>query len=90
MLHKAGFIHRDIKPENIICKGTAAPSVFLCDFGISIEKSNLLSNSGGRSIAGTIGYIAPEMINRQDYDEKCDVFSIGCLFYFLFTGRKLF
>jgi serine/threonine protein kinase len=90
ILHEAGFIHRDIKPENIICKDTACPSIFLCDYGISIEKDKKYGVVEDHHIAGTIGYIAPEIVNEEDYDEKCDIFSIGSLFFYLFTGKKLF
>ncbi len=90
MIHKAGYIHRDIKPENIICKDSSNPSIFLCDYGISIEKKQSSSDSISNLVAGTIGYMAPEIINGEDYNEKCDLFSVGCLFYLLFTGKRLF
>lgn len=59
ILHNAGFIHRDIKPENIICKDSANPSIFLCDYSISIRKSEVLHEKKNNLLAGTIGYVAP-------------------------------
>jgi len=35
---------------------------------------------------GTPGYIAPEVITDKIYDEKCDIFSIGVIFYMILTG----
>jgi serine/threonine protein kinase len=44
-----------------------------------------------RSIkAGTHGFIAPEILKDNVFDEKCDLFSFGCLVYMLFTGQQLF
>lgn len=40
--------------------------------------------------AGSRGYVAPEVLNLNIYDEKCDVFSFGCLAYLLLSGKKLF
>ncbi len=40
--------------------------------------------------AGSKGYLAPEVINGNKYDEKCDMFSFGCLAYLLLAGRKIF
>ena len=37
-----------------------------------------------------MGFIAPEVVHENKYDEKCDMFSLGCLFYFLFKGQSLF
>ena len=37
-----------------------------------------------------MGFIAPEVIHDNKYDEKCDIFSLGCLFYFLHKGQCLF
>lgn len=40
--------------------------------------------------AGSKGYLAPEVILGNVYDEKCDIFSFGCLAYLLLSGRMLF
>jgi serine/threonine protein kinase len=37
-----------------------------------------------------MGYIAPEIVHEKDFNEKSDIFSIGCMMYYLFTGQKLF
>lgn len=41
-------------------------------------------------ICGTPGFIAPEILKSEDYNEKSDVFSIGCLLYYLLTRTLLF
>jgi serine/threonine protein kinase len=40
--------------------------------------------------AGTPGFIAPEILKNNIFDEKCDLFSFGCLIYMLFSGQQLF
>ena len=55
----------------------------IIDFGLSkiISEEKTLSKS-----CGTPGYIAPEVITDENYDEKCDIFSVGVIFYMLLTG----
>ena len=40
--------------------------------------------------AGSRGYVAPQIFESNIYDERCDVFSFGCLAYLLLSGKKLF
>lgn len=40
--------------------------------------------------AGSKGYLAPEVVVGEEYSNKCDVFSFGCLVYLLLSGKKLF
>lgn len=39
---------------------------------------------------GTAGYVAPEVFRNYSYNEACDVFSLGCIFYKILTGNSLF
>ncbi len=43
-----------------------------------------------RMQAGSKGYLAPEVLSNNLYNEKCDIFSFGCLAYLLLSGKKLF
>ena len=83
-LHSKGYIHRDIKPENIIYKQkNNDDSIKIVDFGFA-TKANTTEQLFRR--CGTPGYMAPEIIMLEDndtYDEKCDVFSAGVIFYTL-------
>jgi len=85
-LHSRGYIHSDIKPENIFGKRILRSVVWkLGDFG-------LLKIRGSVSVIdvkGTLGYIAPEVF-RGEIHRSSDVFSLGCLLYFLLFGRDPF
>ncbi|CAD8050431.1 unnamed protein product [Paramecium primaurelia] len=71
-LHNLGIIHRDIKPENILlCQDV----IKLADLGISIRAIN------SSQYCGTIGYMAPEIIQYQNYTSKVDCYSIGVLIF---------
>jgi NIMA (never in mitosis gene a)-related kinase len=83
-LHRAGYIHRDLKPANIFL--ITGNHVKVGDFGAS----RLLPDGGLRLTAvGTPGYMAPEVLGRH-YDEKADVWSLGCILYELCTFRQAF
>jgi serine/threonine protein kinase len=76
-------IHRDIKPANIIIGEDA--TVYLIDFGVATEDRDL---TVGHSInTGTLGYQAPEQIIGNP-TVKSDVYSLGVLGVYLFTGIK--
>lgn len=84
-------MHRDLKPENIISKSKQNfTKLCIVDFGLATfvnKKKQLFTR------CGTPGFVAPEIINLQDnewYNEKCDVFSLGVIFYFLLNGKPPF
>jgi calcium-dependent protein kinase len=88
-LHKMNVIHRDLKPENIMITNrekNGCLQVKLIDFGTAkiYEKGHSESKYVGSSY-----YMAPEIIKRN-YDEKCDLWSIGVILYILLTGRPPF
>ena len=84
-LHKNNIIHRDIKAENILiddknnCK--------LCDFGWSVI---LNKDYGRKTFCGTMEYMAPEIINNEEYDKSIDIWSLGVLLYELIHGYNPF
>lgn len=81
--HAKGITHRDIKPENILFENTEPDAdIKLIDFGLS-RKYN--SHEKMHTILGTPYYVAPEVL-KGDYDEKCDVWSIGAISYIMLSG----
>ena len=71
------IIHRDIKPGNVFFDGVH--NVKLGDFGLS----RLLSQESvyAQTNVGTPYYMSPEQINEANYNEKTDIWSLGCVLY---------
>jgi len=85
--HQAGIIHRDIKPANIIIDDKGR--VRLLDFGLAkAQDSDLPSQS--ETTAGTISYMAPELLTGSSITPASDIFSLGVLLYQMLTGKLPF
>lgn len=84
--HKLGVVHRDLKPENIIYD-ESDQTLKIIDFGTSVEYDKKKEQL--KTMHGTSYYIAPEVL-QQNYDERCDVWSIGVLMYILLCGSPPF
>jgi serine/threonine-protein kinase len=85
--HDAGVLHRDLKPENVMLDRNG--HVVVLDFGLARAlRDERHTRHGG--ILGSPRYMSPEQLAGQDADVRCDVFSIGLLFYFHLAGRPLF
>ena len=85
-IHERNIIHRDLKPENIFI---SEDNTFkIGDFGISKKLVGTTHTKTGG--IGTTYYIAPEILNYKEYDNKVDIWSLGCIIYELFTLEKCF
>lgn len=83
--HSNGIIHRDINPNNIML--TEDKQVKLIDFGIC--KINDMINSATIYKLGTNAYSAPEVHQHsENATEKSDLYSLGAVIYYLFTGKQ--
>ncbi len=80
--HEQGMVHRDLKPGNVLVARptpSAPLAVKIADFGIP------------RLVPGAPDYLAPEQLhNPQAADHRTDLYSLGCVFYFLLTGQSPF
>lgn len=87
--HSKGIVHRDLKPENILIDSiieSGKLNIKIIDFGSALFFTPRTKFS---ETLGTPYYIAPEVI-RQNYNEKCDIWSIGVILYILLSGKPPF
>lgn len=88
-IHRMGFLHRDIKPGNIFFGRWDV--VKLGDFGLAALGGRLVNServAGG--LAGTPGFLSPEMLRGEPYNAKTDIWALGCTLYEMLTGRSAF
>ena len=96
IMKKNNIIHRDLKLENILIKYNDKEhktfTVKLADYGCSKRLDS--SSQKCKTFAGTVIYMAPEILEKKEYDDKCDLWSIGIIIYRLlfvkspFSGKK--
>jgi serine/threonine-protein kinase len=87
--HNSGIVHRDIKPGNIMI--TDSGDIKVMDFGIA----RALADGGATmtstwNIVGTAQYLSPEQATGTQADARSDLYSVGCLFYELVSGKPPF
>ena len=85
-IHNKKILHRDLKPSNIFL--SSDQQLKIGDFGIAKSQNNTLSMA--KSIVGTDTYIAPEVFGRIPYNEKADVWALGCILYELASLQPAF
>lgn len=90
--HSKAVIHKDLKPENVMLSTTrdtpvAEMHVVVVDFGLA----EVFARSTDRSdvVSGTPPYMAPE-VWQGNFSKSCDVWSAGCMLFFLLSGRLPF
>ena len=80
--HDCGLLHRDLKPANIMLDGRGR--VRITDFGLALSHDDA---TGRSETAGTPAYMAPEQIGKGEASVRSDIYSLGLVFYELFTGH---
>lgn len=86
--HTSNIVHRDIKPSNIMVRD-AKQKVCLLDFGIAKDLNSKGLTTGYQTI-GTDGYMSPEQAEGYNINHLSDIYSLGCLLYFMLTGQHAF
>lgn len=84
-LHRRGVLHRDLKPGNIlVVSSDSGLQVKLVDFGLALLSQDLRSRSA--EIAGTLGYMAPEVLTGGAPSAASDLFAVGVMAHELLVG----
>ena len=80
-IHKKNLIHRDLKPDNLFLTGDY--KIKIGDFGLTKKLKS--ENEYAKTQTGTLLYMAPEIVNDQKYNNKVDMWALGCIIYELCT-----
>jgi len=91
-MHHQGWIHCDVKPDNFLVDDEG--NCKLIDFALSVKVAKGLGKlfGGGKSktVSGTRSYMSPEQIRHKSLDCRSDIYSLGCMFTELTTGKLPF
>jgi serine/threonine protein kinase len=80
---KRPIVHRDLKSQNVLLDRTGRAKI--SDFGLVRVKEHTCINT--THAAGTPAWMAPECLRGEDFDEKSDIFSFGCICWELLMGK---
>jgi eukaryotic-like serine/threonine-protein kinase len=88
-IHDAGVVHRDIKPTNVMLDRSGLRlSVSIMDFGLAQHHESDATLPGVGAIAGTPGYLAPELIRGHRPSRASDLYALGVLLHQVLTGER--
>ncbi|CAJ1943006.1 unnamed protein product [Cylindrotheca closterium] len=86
MHNKHKIVHRDLKPENLLLESRRSDTVYLADFGFA----NKVPEHGLKTRCGTPAFVAPEILLGRAYHQPVDMWSIGCILFFMLGGYPPF
>ncbi|OGC79448.1 MAG: hypothetical protein A2145_03275 [candidate division Zixibacteria bacterium RBG_16_40_9] len=90
-IHSQRIIHCDLKPQNFLLspgvksKKVTSFGIKLMDFGLAVSQK-----PQEKKVKGTVGYIAPEVLKGESFDQRADLYSLGVIFYQALTGKLPF
>jgi hypothetical protein len=95
--HAAGVVHRDIKPANIFAavKGVEYDFIKVLDFGLVKFQAEVMGDDAAKltragALVGTPLFMPPEVASGAEADGRSDLYALGCVGFWLLTGRHVF
>lgn len=91
--HKSHILHRDLKPSNIlIVENDGHLSAHLIDFGVAKLQEHLQTSTiyNGTALVGTPAYMSPDQALGLKFDERSDIYSLGCIMFEALTAEQVF
>ena len=82
-MHGMQIVHRNIKLENIVFTDDSLTQVKIINFG---DAGYLDSNGRASNVCGSMGYLAPEIFDKESYSSDIDIWSLGVVMYALLIG----
>jgi serine/threonine-protein kinase len=91
--HELKIIHRDLKPSNVMLMSSGRDLVKVLDFGLAKSLApdstqSTMTNAG--VLMGTPAFMPPELATGQECDGRADLYSLGCMLYYMGSGRLPF
>jgi serine/threonine protein kinase len=91
--HGMNIVHRDLKPSNVMLLASGRDMVKVLDFGLAKSLApdstqSTMTNAG--ALMGTPAFMPPELATGQPCDGRADLYSLGCMLYYMGSGRLPF
>jgi serine/threonine-protein kinase len=83
-----GIVHRDVSPQNILVSSEGMAKII--DFGVAKARDRASDETSAGSLKGKIQYMAPEQALGRPVDRRADVWAVGAILYYFFSGRKVY
>lgn len=90
--HQLGVVHRDLKPANVLITRHGDEDDFakVLDFGLVKNVADDVEMTQAGTFMGSPKYMSPEQIQGTEIDGRSDIYALGCILYYMLTGRVPF
>jgi serine/threonine-protein kinase len=83
-----GIVHRDVSPQNILVSTEGMAKII--DFGVAKARDRVSEDTSGGAIKGKVQYMAPEQALGRAVDRRADVWAVGAVLYYFFSGSRVY